>query len=247
MIRGIKVVFPHAEIDEACKLANWDKIVAMIRNDRLPVNYPFVNGQIVAPYPYNNPYQHQFTLIDHLYFREAPPEILQSLEEEFNALGYNDIYAFQSAQVGRWDIIQSLRPYLNIHAKDIMLSTQGWTLSDHAFMQHQLALAEDYYSENNTHFIKQTPTPILSPKLYIPAGSQEDQELVESLERQALFARNIQDMFSTAEVGSVTYTPLCATQRKSDIGYVGREVQSLKIKNIEPNPENIMREFKILS
>tara|TARA_R110002110_G_scaffold404606_1_gene623200 strand:+ start:242004 stop:242966 length:963 start_codon:yes stop_codon:yes gene_type:complete len=204
------IIFPYTEIKKACQSANWDQIIQIVKTHSLLINYPVVHGQMIAPYPYFDQYQQQFTLLDHLAFRGAPPEILLLLQNEYNALSYNNIYAFQCARASRWDLIAQL-PSLNIHAKDIMLGSVGMTLSDHAFIQNQIPMAEYYYSEKNSHYIKikQAPSPILCPKPSRPDGNIKDIAFIQNLEEQArlnsppivnnIQKNNIKAMFQAAE------------------------------------------------
>lgn len=187
--------FPYAQIDNICRDKNWNKIEQMINDQALAINYPFINGQIIGNYPYGY-YQTPYTTLDYLYHNGLPSNILHKLQETYNAFGYNDIYAFQCALSGYWDIVASIRFNPNL----THLSS-GMTMSDYAYEQEQKDLANYYYSKNNICFIRKPPSPILSPQPIKPNKNTVSQleEIVHHLVEDTLTDKASIAMLKAAE------------------------------------------------
>ncbi len=150
--------FPYLQIDNICRDKDWHKIEQMINDQTLAINYPFVNGQMIGNYPYGY-HQVPHTTLDYLYHNGLPSNILYKLQENYNAFGYNDVYTFQCALSGRWDIVASIGFNPNLTH-----FSSGMTISDYAHEQGRKDLANYYYSKNNIRFIIKPPSPVLSPQ-----------------------------------------------------------------------------------
>jgi len=149
-------IFPYEQINEICRNQSWDKIEQMIIKGTLHINYPFINGQVVGVYPYGDSQAQQYTTLSYLQYNGLPTTISHALQEKYNAMSSSDLYVFQCAYLGHWDIISSIK--FNHNLKDLF---SDMTISDYAYTQGQEYLAKTYYSHNNVVFI-QPASPILS-------------------------------------------------------------------------------------